>query len=72
MKFNITYLFTCLFILIAVTSFGQDSTATEATPPTEVELSPEDPFKLFDMGVYSTQKAFKSRKVRRHSMWEKI
>ncbi len=31
-----------------------------------------DPIKFFDMGVYSTQKAFKSRKVKRHSVWEKI
>lgn len=32
----------------------------------------KDPIVVFDMGVFSTQKAFKSRKVKRHSMWERI
>lgn len=31
-----------------------------------------DPIVTFDMGVYSTHKAFKSRKVKRYSMWERI
>jgi len=43
-----------------------DSLAPKATP------RKQDPIKMFDMGVYSTQKAFKSRKVKRHSMWETI
>lgn len=32
----------------------------------------DDPIKFFDMGVYSTQEAFKSREVKRHNMWENI
>lgn len=40
--------------------------------PPEEKPRKQDPIKMFDMGVYSTQKAFKSRKVKRHSMWERI
>jgi hypothetical protein len=47
---------------------------TSPKPEKEQEKKPQvvDPIKFFDMGVYSTQKSFKSRKVKRHSMWEKI
>jgi len=81
-------LFFALLIFITNVSLAQDdSTNPELTDPISEELdgfsfqdslSPEekvrkqDPIKMFDMGVYSTQKAFKSRKVKRHSMWERI
>lgn len=86
MKLNITYsLLLLLLISVVNTNLAQDdSTYTDFTekgtdidelqdslPP---QLSPpkQDPIKMFDMGVHSTQKAFKSRKVKRHSMWERI
>lgn len=64
----------------------EDSTTTEALDPMEQELlnlnlsakknintrSIDDPIKFFDMGVYSTQKPFKSSKVQRYSLWERI
>lgn len=62
-----------LFCLFSLSSQAQDEesenvdTSITATPPVV-----KDPIMVFDMGVYSTQKAFKSRKVKRHSMWERI
>ncbi|BDS12624.1 hypothetical protein [Aureispira anguillae] len=78
----------CLLVSALNTSLAQDdSTIAEPIDPIAEELSAlnvqdssppkikrpkQDPIKIFDMGVYSTQKAFKSRKVKRHSMWERI
>lgn len=64
----------------------EDSTSTEPLDPIEAELFnlnlsnkkdknirvTTDPIKFFDMGVYSTQKAYKSSKVQRYSLWERI
>lgn len=77
-----------LLIIGTTTSLAQDdSTKTESALPIEEELNilteqdslppkpktrKQDPVKFFDMGTHSTQKAFKSRKVKRHSMWERI
>ena len=81
-------LFFALLICITNVSLAQDdSTNTEPIDPILEELDgfnlqdslpleeapkKQDPIKMFDMGVHSTQKAFKSRKVKRHSMWERI
>jgi hypothetical protein len=81
-------LFFALLIFITNVSLAQDdSTNPELIDPISEELGgfnfqdslppkekvkKQDPIKIFDMGVYSTQKAFKSRKVKRHSMWERI
>lgn len=81
-------LFFALLIGMTNISLAQDdSTNTEPVDPILEELNgfnlqdslpvqeeprKQDPIKMFDMGVYSTQKAFKSRKVKRHSMWERI
>ncbi len=51
-------------------NIGADTSITEAAQTTLAVV--EDPIQVFDMGVYSTQKAFKSRKVKRHNMWERI
>lgn len=69
MKLKITYshLFICLFMGLCISLQAQEDTTAPETKPVI-----KDPIKCFDMGVYSTQKAFKSRKVRRHSMWERI
>jgi hypothetical protein len=81
-------LFFALLICITNVSLAQDdSNNPELIDPISEELNglnfqdslppkastrKQDPIKMFDMGVYSTQKAFKSRKVKRHSMWERI
>jgi hypothetical protein len=82
MKLNTTYsLFFALLMFITNVSLAQDDStnlASLAELNLQDSLSPEgnvkkqDPIRMFDMGVYSTQKAFKSRKVKRHSMWERI
>ncbi len=76
-----------LLCLPSLLNGQSDSTKTDSTEiNTEVEdelsnlfstvaeekIKKEDPVKFFDMAVYSTQKAFKSRKVKRHNLWEKI
>lgn len=75
---KISFLTLCFFCLLSWNTQAQDedvasvsadsSIVEEVTTPTVVK----DPILVFDMGVYSTQKAFKSRKVKRHSMWERI
>ena len=84
----VNHIFLLFLICLSFVVKGQtDSTKTdsvEINTEIEDELSnlfstvvkektyKEDPVKFFDMAVYSTQKGFKSRKVKRHNLWEKI
>lgn len=82
-----TYSIGILTVLISLPVYGQidsvltDSSSTTAIVPELASLLAaseqkssfkDDPVKFFDMAVFSTQKAFKSRKVKRHSLWNKI
>ncbi len=73
-----TFFLLSLFCLLNVNSQAQDDELNNGTPdtsitePAKAPAPVNDPIRVFDMGVYSTQKAFKSRKVKRHSMWERI
>ena len=70
--------------LVLAQENGEQATADTNGEPTPADLPVEaplpltrptqmpDPIVVFDMGVHSTHKAFKSRKVKRHSMWERI
>lgn len=68
-----------LFCLFSLVGQAQDEevnniAAADSSITGETTATPlvKDPILVFDMGVHSTQKAFKSRKVKRHSMWERI
>lgn len=81
MKLNTTYSLLFAFLIFSINvGLAQDDPISDelgtfnfqdSLPPKE-KARKQDPIKMFDMGVYSTQKAFKSRKVKRHSMWERI
>lgn len=76
MKFNFLPVFLVAFFSTVLYSnnslMAQEEEEAPATKAPKKEVKEFDPIRFIDMGVASSARAFKSRKVTRYNMWEYI